>query len=72
MDIKTSKKELTKLIHDIDDPSLIERIRNLVIGQSGDFWDSLSKSEKRELELGIKQLNEGKGTSFEDFIEEIS
>lgn len=36
-----------------------------------DFWDELSNSQKKEIELGIKDLDEGKSISWEDFKKKI-
>jgi len=71
MDILASKIELTKLILDIEDADLIERIKVLLENESGDFWKTLSAGQKEELKLGLKLLNEGKRTSFEDFLEKV-
>jgi hypothetical protein len=37
-----------------------------------DFWDELSPSEKKEIEQGIKDLDEGKIFSWESVLKEIS
>lgn len=72
MDIKTSKIELARLILDIEDPELVQKIRALVMNEVGDFWEDLTDNQKSEIELGIKQLEEGKRTSFEDFFNRVS
>ena len=46
MDIKTSKIELAKIILDIENPSLIRKIYNLVTQETGDFWQTLSDRDK--------------------------
>ena len=72
MDIKTSKIELAKLILEIDNPSLIQKIHELVINQTGDFWDILSDQEKAEVKLGLSQLNRGERISFEEYMKKVS
>ena len=37
-----------------------------------DFWSKLSESEKEEIRLGIKQLDEGERISLDDFIKKVS
>jgi hypothetical protein len=37
-----------------------------------DFWNELSPSQKKEIEQGIKQLDEGKRISWESLLKEIS
>ncbi|WP_166384862.1 hypothetical protein [Polaribacter sp. 11A2H] len=36
-----------------------------------DFWDDLTQSQKEEIEQGIKDLDEGRSISWEDFRKEI-
>ena len=36
-----------------------------------DFWDELTQSQKEEIEQGIKDLDEGRSISWEDFKKEI-
>ena len=72
MDIQAMKIELAKLILDIENPSLIQKIKDLLIKESSDFWAELSDEEKAEIKLGIEQLNAGKRTSFEDFMKRVS
>lgn len=72
MDIQSSKIELTKLILNIDDPALIEKIKDLLVRETSDFWSTLTDEQKEELKLGIEQLNDGQRTSFEDFLNKVS
>tara|TARA_R110002124_G_scaffold127103_2_gene286938 strand:- start:391 stop:534 length:144 start_codon:yes stop_codon:yes gene_type:complete len=37
-----------------------------------DFWDEFSDSQKEEIEQGIKELDEGKRISWEDFKKELN
>lgn len=68
MDIQTSKIELTKLILNIENPTLINKIKDLLTKETGDFWFSLSKTEKEEINFGINQLDKGLKVSVDDFI----
>lgn len=72
MDLQTAKIELTKLILSIENPTIIEKIKNLLINETSDFWSQMTKEEKDELKLGIKQLNEGQRISFKDFLKKVS
>jgi hypothetical protein len=71
MDIQSLKIELTKLILDIDNPALIEKIKDLLLKETGDFWSTLSEDQKEELKFGIHQLNEGKRISFDEFLKKV-
>ncbi len=72
MDIQSLKIELTKLILNIDNPALIEKIKDLLVQETGDFWSTLSEDQKEELKLGIQQLNEGQRVSFDDFLKKVT
>lgn len=72
MDLQTAKIELTKLILSIENPMIIEKIKDLLVNETSDFWSEMTKEEKDELKLGIKQLNEGQRISFKDFLKKVS
>ncbi len=72
MDIQTSKIELAKLILSLESPELIDKIKQLLLSETGELWDSLSASEKEEIEYGLNQLNEGKRISIEETLRKIS
>lgn len=72
MDIQAAKIELAKLILNIESPSLITKIKDLVTKETSDFWYDLSDSEKEEINLVIKQLNQGLRISVDDFISSVS
>ncbi len=67
MDIQTAKIELAKIILSIENAEFIEKIKNFISKEKKDFWDNLTLSEKAEIELGIKQLDDGEGISYDDF-----
>ncbi len=72
MDIQTSKIELAKLILNIENKSVLEKIINVLKTEQSDFWNELSKAEKVEIKMGIEQLDSGKRTSVEDFLRRVS
>ena len=72
MDLQTAKIELTKLILSIENPTIIEKIKDLLINETSDFWSDLTNEQKDELKLGIQQLNEGQRISFKDFLKKVS
>ena len=59
MDIQSIKIELAKLILEIENPSLIQKIKDILTKETSDLWTKLSAQEKSEIQLGIKQLNSG-------------
>jgi hypothetical protein len=72
MDIQTTKIELAKIILSIENTEFIEKIKNFISKEKKDFWDDLTASEKAEIELGIKQLDNGERISYNDFLKKIS
>ncbi|MCF6214509.1 MAG: hypothetical protein L3J45_10860 [Flavobacteriaceae bacterium] len=72
MDIQTSKIELAKIILNIENTEFIEKIKNFISKEKKDFWDDLTSSEKAEIELGIKQLDNGERISYNDFLKKTS
>ena len=67
MDIQTSKIELAKMILDLEDSKLIEKLRKLVIKEKKDFYDDFTEDQKLEIQYGIEQLDRGERISWEDF-----
>ena len=43
MDLQTAKIELTKLILSIENPAIIEKIKDLLIHETSDFWSEMTK-----------------------------
>jgi hypothetical protein len=72
MDTQATKIELAKLILDLDDPKLIQKIQKLLMDENSSFRKSLTEFEKEEINLGLEQLNSGKRTSVEDFLKKVS
>jgi hypothetical protein len=72
MDTQATKIELAKLILDLDDPKLIQKIQKLLMDESSSFRKSLTDYEKEEIKLGLEQLNRGERTSMEDFLKKVS
>lgn len=67
MDIQASKEELVKMILDLEDSKLIEKVRKLLIKEKKDYYDDFSEDEKLEIQYGIEQLDSGQSMSWDDF-----
>ena len=72
MDIQTTKIELVRMILDIDNQSLIEKIIAFMKQETPDFWTQLPTSQKEEIEIGINQLNRGERIEFNEFLKKVS
>ena len=55
----------------LENEETISKLEKL-LWQNNDFWNDLSLSEKEEIEQGIKELDEGKKVSWEDFLAKVS
>lgn len=71
MDTQTSKIELAKLILELEDPQLIEKIHAFLLDESSRFRKSLTEFEQEEIKLGLEQLNRGERISLEDFLKKV-
>ncbi|HSI77668.1 hypothetical protein [Lunatibacter salilacus] len=72
MDIQSSKIELVRLILNIENPKLIARLSEFLKRETQDFWEELSEIEKKEIEIGLKQLDNGERIDFDDFLKKVS
>ena len=58
--LQQRKIELIQWLSVIDDVELIEKISDLKDKSSGDWWDEVSEAEKRSIDVGLIDANEGK------------
>jgi len=72
METQTSKIELARLILELEDPKLINKIHELLLDESSQFRKNLTEHEKEDIKLGVEQLNRGERISFEDFLRKVS
>jgi hypothetical protein len=72
MDIQSSKIELAKLILSLENPEIIEKIKNLLKKESKQKRVTLTDYEKKEIEMAIKMLDSGERISFDDFLKKVS
>jgi hypothetical protein len=69
MDIQTSKLQVMKLILEIENPEILESIRKLLTKNvRKDFWNSLSKEEKHDIESGISEIENGDTVGYESIV----
>lgn len=72
MDLQTSKVELVKMILSIENQSVLDKIMLLLKSEKSDFWLDLSQNERKNIQLGINQLNKGEGIELKDFVKKVS
>ncbi|KOS06493.1 hypothetical protein AM493_10940 [Flavobacterium akiainvivens] len=66
MDIQTSKIEVAKMVLDLEDSKLVEKVRKLINKERKDFYDEFTEDQKLEIQYGIEQLDRGESISWED------
>lgn len=72
MDIQASKIEVVKMILELEDTKLIEKVRKLIVKEKRDFYNDLSEDEKLEVKYGLEQLERGEKTPWEEVYKKIS
>ena len=68
---RNSKLDFIKDFINLENNETINKLEN-ILWQKNDFWNELSQSQKEEINLGIKQLDERKRFSYESVLKEIS
>jgi hypothetical protein len=63
MNLHSEKVKLTQLILNIESKPLIEKIKNLIKTEDADLWDELHDDVKADVQLALKELDNGGGTS---------
>lgn len=69
--LRNTKLDFIKDFINLENKEAISKLES-ILWKKNDFWDELSLSEKDEIKLGIKQLDEGKRFSYESVLKEIS
>ncbi|WP_258364764.1 hypothetical protein [Arenibacter sp. ARW7G5Y1] len=60
------------MILNIENDNFIKKVTDFINNEKSDFWNELSESEQAEIKKGIKQLEDGKRTSFSEVLKKIS
>ena len=69
MNIQAEKIELTKLLLNTENPSIIQSIKDIFTkARPIDFWDSLTIEQKHEIKAGSLELEKGESSDYEEFI----
>jgi hypothetical protein len=72
MSIQSTKIELIKLILSVENPKIIKKISSILKNETNDFWNSLTDTQKEEISLGMRQIDEGHSISWDDFLKKVS
>ena len=60
VNIVNKKLELIQWLSSIEDSNLIDKLMDLRKKESRDWWQTISESEKKSIEKGLKDADEGK------------
>jgi hypothetical protein len=72
MDIQTLKLELVKQILNLESKDLINRLFLTLRKEDKDFVSNLTDSQKREIELGLSQIEKGETEDWDGFLRRVS
>jgi len=64
MDIQAEKLELIEWLTKLNDTSTIKEIKALKKEREADWWDTLSKTQKEDIQAGLSDLEAGRKKSF--------
>lgn len=63
LSLENKKNELIQWLSTLNDKSLIDKLMKLRDDEKADWWDNISASEKKSIEKGIQDAENGKLTS---------
>ena len=73
MDIQTEKQNLMEWISKLEDKSIIKDLKFLRdnFAKEKDWWDDLSEAEKKGIEEGLRDIEEGRTYTYEQVKDEV-
>ncbi|WP_291785171.1 hypothetical protein [Cecembia sp.] len=66
MDIQTEKLRLIEWLAGLDDKKVLQQLISLKRKQEMDWWDTISREEKEEIEMGLKQAENNDFVNHEE------
>lgn len=72
MNTTDHKIELAKLILELESPELIKKIHAFLFKEVFPEREPLSQQQKKEISIGLEQLDKGDRILFEDFLKKVS
>lgn len=69
MNIQAEKLNIMKMILETENPEILLSIKQLFAKQKkSDFWNTLSKDQQEEIELGIDEIEKGDTIDYESLM----
>jgi len=72
MNIHETKLELVKIILNTNEEALLEQVKELLSSSGEDWWDKITPAERRAIDEGLEQANQGQLIPHEQVVEAIS
>ncbi len=69
--VEQRKIQLITMITQLYDLDLLNAIENLLITSKKDWWQSISDTEKRAIDVGLDDIKTGRLVSHEQVVNEI-
>jgi predicted transcriptional regulator len=66
MDIKAEKLELIQAIINIEDISVLKKVKKLIAKQTHDWFDDLTEEQQQSVLIGLEQADRGEGIPHEE------
>lgn len=69
-ELKTTRQELIEWINSLDDSKLLNLLNSIKLSNTNtnkDWWDELTPSQKENIEIGLKDLEEGRTITSREF-----
>lgn len=69
-ELQTTRQELIDWINSLDDSRLLNLLSSIKLSNTDtdkDWWDELTPIQKENIELGLKDLEEGRTISSKEF-----
>ena len=69
-ELKTTRQELIEWINSLDDSKLLNLLNSIKLSNTNtnkDWWDELTPSQKENIEIGLKDLEEGRTITSKEF-----
>ncbi len=66
MDIQAEKLELVQAILNIDDVSVIKKIKTILKKREHDWFDDLTEEQQESIKRGLEELDRGEGIPHEE------
>lgn len=71
MDIQAEKLELIEWLANLNDATVIDKIKAIKSKKDLDWWISLSEEQKQDIDAGISDLDNGRKKSFNQVIRKL-